>query len=51
MLVYHFSGSKLYDLDAYLYGMRLARECRHCGREFEGNKSEFCSYKCAEEVS
>ena len=51
MPLYFFYGSRLYRLDTYQYSMRLVRECKHCGREFESMKSDFCSYKCADEVS
>ncbi|MBS1269030.1 MAG: hypothetical protein MAG458_01766 [Nitrosopumilus sp.] len=31
--------------------MRLIKECLHCGREFQDVSSDFCSSKCAAEVS
>ena len=32
-------------------GLRMIKECRHCGREFQDQMSDFCSFKCAEEAS
>lgn len=31
--------------------MRLLKECRHCGREFQDAASEFCSFRCEQETS
>ncbi len=31
--------------------MRMIKECRHCGREFQGALEEFCSYRCVRETS
>ncbi len=32
-------------------GLRLIKECRHCGREYQDQMSSFCSVECAEEAS
>lgn len=32
-------------------GMRMIKECRHCGREYQGMNSAFCSDDCAKEAS
>ena len=31
--------------------MRTIRECRHCGREFQSMKDEFCSNDCVSQAS
>jgi len=34
-----------------MLGMRMIKECRHCGREFQGMTNAFCSDECANEAS
>ncbi len=31
--------------------MRTVRECKHCGREFQSLKEEFCSEECLQQIS
>lgn len=31
--------------------MQTIRECRHCGREFQSMKDEFCSNDCITQTS
>ncbi len=32
--------------------MKMIKECLHCGREYHNtNSGDFCSFKCASEVS
>jgi len=31
--------------------MRMAKECIHCGREFQSFKDQFCSFECAKQVT
>jgi len=50
--LYHSNIDAIYDME-YEIGcmMRLIKECLHCGREFSDMSSDFCSLKCADEVS
>ena len=31
--------------------MRTVRECKHCGREFQSLKEDYCSNDCLQQIS
>lgn len=42
---------RCYILDRCIIGMRMIKECKHCGREFQDLSDAFCSEECAKEAS
>ncbi len=40
-----------YMLKLIIDNMRMAKECVHCGKEFQSFKDEFCSFECANQTS
>ena len=48
---YNNKNDRCYMLETQYKTVRTVRECKHCGREFQSLKEDYCSNDCLREIS